>query len=79
MCCNLVTTDFCSNIGNGLKAGSYYAKADHSYTIFFWAYLGLTIATLATMVIPAVIVTIQNYFIFGEMTHEHWIVPFYFA
>lgn len=60
-------------------AEKYYAKANRFYSILYWAYLGLSIGTLATMVTPAVIVTIHNYFSSEEMTEDQWSIPFYIA
>lgn len=67
------------NTGLDTAAGKYYTKADRFYSILFWAYLGLSIMTLATMVFPSVISTLRNYFTSDEMTPEQWIIPFYFA
>lgn len=67
------------NTGKGIVAEKYYAKANRFYSILYWAYLGLSIMTLATMVSPAVIVTIHNYFTSEEMTPDQWSIPFYIA
>ncbi|XP_031619287.1 odorant receptor 9a-like [Contarinia nasturtii] len=60
-------------------SGKYYTKADRLYTIFYNAYLILSILTLATMIIPSVISTMRYYFTYDEMALEQWIVPFYFS
>lgn len=61
-----------------MASAKYYANADKYYTTLYWAYLLLSISTLSTMVIPAVIATLRNYFTSDLMTTEQWIIPFYF-
>lgn len=63
--------------GQGAVSAKYYTKADKYYSTLFWAYLVLSVLTLSTMVIPAIIVTIRSYFTFDVMTKEQWIIPFY--
>lgn len=76
---NSIFLKFSLNSGLDTFSGKYYTKADRLYTIFYNAYLILSILTLATMVIPSVISTIRNYFTYDEMAPDQWIVPFYFA
>lgn len=67
------------NTGLNTVCGKYYVKADKYYSMLYWAYLVLSILTLATMVIPSIIATLLNYFKYEEMTSDQWIIPFYFA